>query len=173
MCIAIIDFGMGNIHSIQKATRMFAANVQYTADSEVISAAKAIILPGDGAFPAAMQGLSRELATLLKQKIAAECPILGICIGFQILFQDSNEFQEQQVIPGLAMLPGKIRKFQLPSARSDRSPNTLPSARSDRPSNTLTKRTLRQTVKTISYSAHGMEYFATHSRDQMVSNFAS
>lgn len=130
---------MGNIHSIIKALRLFASDVVFTADPSHIKAADALVLPGDGAFEAAMQGLagSEGMQSTLLEKVSAGTPLLGVCIGFQILFADSNECFEAHVLgdssalensatdnpvnkeagdhsgtlPGLGLIPGHIRRF--------------------------------------------------------------
>ncbi len=113
--IAIVDYGMGNIHSIIKAVRLFAPAAVFTDAPEVIAAADALVLPGDGAFGAAMRGLAGGRETALREAVRAGRPVFGICIGFQVLFQDSDEtFGEGApgaTIPGLGLLPGRIRHF--------------------------------------------------------------
>lgn len=115
MNIAIVDYGMGNIHSIIKAIRLYAPAAEYTADPDRIARADAVVLPGDGAFGAAMQGLAGGREQALRQAVAAGRPLLGICIGFQVLFQDSDEtFGEGgpgALIAGLGLLEGHIRHF--------------------------------------------------------------
>ena len=115
--IAIVDYGMGNIHSIVKAVRLFAPNSEYTPDPEAIASADAVVLPGDGAFGAAMAGLAGAKEAALREAVSAGKPLLGICIGFQVLFQDSDETfgdgvpTENGVIRGLDLLEGHVRHF--------------------------------------------------------------
>ena len=90
--IAIIDYGMGNIHSVHKALELYYPSIIYTQDPEIIKKAKAIVLPGDGSFVAAKKSLiKRKLEAPLKKAFQKGIPLLGICIGFQILFTSSEE----------------------------------------------------------------------------------
>lgn len=111
--LAVVDYGMGNIHSILKALRLFHPNVVYTKDKADLERATALVLPGDGAFAAAMQGLSGPLEKSLRDHTEKQKPLFGICIGFQVLFQDSDEtHSDAALVPGLSMLPGQIRRFR-------------------------------------------------------------
>lgn len=107
---------MGNIHSIIKALALYSNNIVFSSDPEIISNADALVLPGDGAFGAAMNGLYPPLKDALLTSVKNGVPLLGICIGFQIMFQDSNE---NGLHKGLGLLNGKIRKFNFtdPSVR--------------------------------------------------------
>lgn len=108
--IAIIDYGMGNLHSVSKAVERlgFAANV--TADPAEILKAPGVILPGVGAFGDAM-ALMREsgLDETAKQVAANGTPLLGICLGMQLLFTDSEEHGYHH---GLQLLPGTVERFK-------------------------------------------------------------
>ncbi len=113
--IVVVDFGMGNIHSMIKALRLYHPEVVFSADPEVIRSAKGIVLPGDGAFGAAMDHLEQGPGDVVLERIAAGVPMLGVCIGFQVLFDDSTETSHKEdggVRVGLGLVPGKIRKFQ-------------------------------------------------------------
>lgn len=121
--LAVVDYGMGNIHSILKALRLFHPNVVYTKDPAVISSARALVLPGDGAFAAAMSGLKGPLEDLLRAHVAAQKPLFGICIGFQVLFEDSTETHSGEALAGgLGLIPGRIRRFEF-ADRSVRVPH--------------------------------------------------
>ncbi len=112
--IAVLNFGMGNIHSILKALSLYYPDVIFTNEKEKIKKAKAIVLPGDGHFHTAMLNLRGELEDLILEHNYQQKPILGICIGFQILFEDSNEVLKEtgiEQISGFGFLKGKIRKF--------------------------------------------------------------
>jgi len=110
--IAVVDFGMGNIHSIIKAIRLYTDHVCFTSDVKQLSAAESIVLPGDGAFGAAMKNLQGELKEVICSHVAAGKPLLGVCIGFQILFKDSDEiFEAETNLPGFGFIPGSIRRF--------------------------------------------------------------
>ncbi|MBI3395469.1 MAG: imidazole glycerol phosphate synthase subunit HisH [Spirochaetia bacterium] len=112
---------MGNIHSILKALRLYHDNVVYTADPAELSRASALVLPGDGAFEAAMTNLSGTLGDTLRSHVSAGRPLFGICIGFQVLFEDSDEVNEHagraagHLVKGLGLLPGRIRRFRFPN----------------------------------------------------------
>ena len=122
--VIVVDYGMGNIHSILKALRLYLSDVRYSKDISEIREAAALVLPGDGAFAAAMQGLQGEIGAALRERVQAGVPLLGICIGFQVLFQDSDEVFHtggaslratrtaiEQKENGLAFLKGNIRRF--------------------------------------------------------------
>ncbi|MCR9144210.1 MAG: imidazole glycerol phosphate synthase subunit HisH [bacterium] len=122
--VVVIDYGMGNIHSIVKALRLYASNVVFTDDPAQIARARALVLPGDGAFPAAMQNLSGPLENGIREYLAAGGRMLGVCIGFQILFEDSDESVgpvlagdaggARTITRGLGLIPGRIRRFHFP-----------------------------------------------------------
>ncbi|MBE7438307.1 MAG: imidazole glycerol phosphate synthase subunit HisH [Spirochaetales bacterium] len=107
----MLDYGMGNIHSILKALRRFDPDVVFSRDADLLARSRALVLPGDGAFCAAMENLTASgLDVFLRDWAGKDLPLLGICIGFQVLFEDSTE-DAPQGMPGLAILPGKIRRF--------------------------------------------------------------
>lgn len=114
MSIVVLDYGMGNIHSIVKALRLFHADVQFTADADAIRRAQAIVLPGDGHFQAAMDNLRGYREDLLREHVSHGRPLLGICIGFQVLFEDSDETDGRNgaLVPGLGLLEGHVRRFR-------------------------------------------------------------
>jgi len=107
--IAIVDYGMGNLRSVQQALRAVApgASIAVTGESEVVGQATRVVFPGQGAMPDCMRELdARGLREAVLQ--AARCkPFLGICIGLQMLFEHSAEGN----IPGLGILPGKVVRF--------------------------------------------------------------
>ncbi|MCB1174642.1 MAG: imidazole glycerol phosphate synthase subunit HisH [Leptospiraceae bacterium] len=107
--IGVVDYGMGNIHSILKALRLYSPQVSFSGDPDFLSRCDALVLPGDGAFGAARQGLrTNGLDQMLLSAQTTGKAVLGICIGFQVLFQDSNEDGLHQ---GLAYLEGSVRRF--------------------------------------------------------------
>ena len=107
--IAVIDYDMGNLHSACKGLEKAGITPKITDSPQEIAAAKAIVLPGVGAFDPAVQHLrSRQLVAPIKQAIAQGKPFLGICLGLQILFDGSEEGQE----PGLGIIPGVVRRFR-------------------------------------------------------------
>lgn len=108
--IAIIDYGMGNLKSIKNALKLLNIESVSTSDKEVIRKAKAIILPGVGAFKKAMDNLKeQDLDTLIKEETKEEKLILGICLGMQLLFEKGFEGEEEE---GLGLLKGNIKKLQ-------------------------------------------------------------
>lgn len=109
--IAIIDYGMGNIRSVSKAFET-AAEVSVTQSPEEIKKAKAMVLPGVGAFKDCMENLSElGLLNIVKEEILSGKPYFGICLGLQILFSESEEFG---LCKGLDILKGKVVRFNLP-----------------------------------------------------------
>jgi len=107
--IAIADYGMGNRRSVEKALAHVGAESKITTD---VSDASAIILPGVGAFPEAMRHLERSgLGEQLKERAAAGVPLLGICLGMQLLFESSTEHEGAE---GLGILPGTVTRLQSP-----------------------------------------------------------
>lgn len=107
--IAIIDYGMGNLRSVQKALEKFGAKTVITHDPQTIEQTDKIVLPGVGAIKPAMDRLTElNLVPAIKKVISADKPFLGICLGFQILFEQSNEGGN---VKGLGILKGEVQKF--------------------------------------------------------------
>ncbi len=104
--IAILDYGMGNLRSVEKAFQKVGANAVVTADEAEIASADGLVLPGVGAFPRAMERI-RELGLdrMLHEAVGAQKPVLGICLGLQLLFQSSIE---QGGSEGLGLLEGDV-----------------------------------------------------------------
>ncbi len=106
---AIIDYGMGNLFSVQRACEHAGINAVITADKELISGASAAILPGVGAFGNAMENLSKlDLIGPIKDFAASGKPFMGICLGMQLLFEESEEFGAYQ---GLGIFRGEVARF--------------------------------------------------------------
>jgi glutamine amidotransferase len=104
--IAIVDYGMGNRRSVQKALEHVGAQAQITRDPTQIEAADGVVVPGVGAFPLAMRNLGAlGLDEVLRAVAAAGRPLLGICLGMQVLFDGSEEFGTS---PGLGLIPGAV-----------------------------------------------------------------
>lgn len=106
--IAVIDYGAGNIFSVKNALTYLGLPHVLTADPAVVEAADGIILPGVGAFPSAMRMLHDSGLTALLQQEAKKKPFLGICLGMQMLFEESFEFEPCK---GLGLLPGKVDRI--------------------------------------------------------------
>jgi glutamine amidotransferase len=107
--IAIVDYGRGNLGSVRKALAELAPDVVVTEERRVVERAGALVVPGDGAFADAMGSLERlGLVDPLRAHIAAGRPYLGICLGYQLLFTESEEFGHAK---GLDVLPGVVRRF--------------------------------------------------------------
>ncbi len=106
MTVAVVDYGMGNRRSVEKALQHVGADTLVTSDHELIAAARRIVVPGVGAFPAAMERLEAlGLTELLRERARSGVPILGICLGMQLLFESSKEHGGA---PGLGLLEGEV-----------------------------------------------------------------
>ncbi len=105
--IIVIDYGMGNLHSVAKALAQVGAEPVVTGDPALIAAAKKIILPGVGAFGDCMANLTEEgLIPILHSHFAKGTPFLGICLGMQVLFESS---EEAPGVAGLGVFKGQVR----------------------------------------------------------------
>ena len=110
--LAIVDYGMGNLRSVQKAFERLGHAAELTRDAERIVAAPGVVLPGVGAFGACMANLgSLGLVEPVKRAIAGGRPFLGICLGMQLLFDESDEFGP---VAGLGVLRGRVVRFPPP-----------------------------------------------------------
>ncbi len=107
--IAIVDYGMGNLRSVEQAVRKVApgASVAVTDDARVIAAAKRVVFPGQGAMPDCMREMDARGLRQAVLDAARNKPFLGICIGLQMLFEHSAEGD----VPGLGVLPGEVVRF--------------------------------------------------------------
>ena len=107
--VAIIDYGVGNLRSVEKA---FAANGHeaiVTGDEEELRTAERLVLPGVGAFAACMNALRNHgFIDFIRDRAAAGTPLLGVCVGMQLLFEESEEFG---TTAGLGLLKGRVRRF--------------------------------------------------------------
>jgi imidazole glycerol-phosphate synthase subunit HisH len=110
--IAIVDYGMGNRRSVEKAFEHVGAEPRLTADHAVIQAADGVVIPGVGAFPEAMRRFrAAGLDELIRERAAAGVPILGLCLGMQLLFDASDEHEGAA---GLGLLPGRVTALRAP-----------------------------------------------------------
>ncbi len=109
MKITIINYGLSNLLSVERAFLHFGASVEITSDPAVVAAATALVLPGVGAFEDGMKGLDNLGLTAAIQAAAAKgIPLLGICLGMQMLFDESDEFGLHK---GLGLIPGRVEKI--------------------------------------------------------------
>ncbi len=107
--LAIVDYGMGNLRSVQKAFERLGHAAEVTRDPERIASAPGVVLPGVGAFGACMTNLTAlGLVEPVTHAIGAGRPFLGICLGMQLLFEESEEFGP---VAGLGILPGRVVRF--------------------------------------------------------------
>ena len=113
--IAILDYGMGNLRSAEKALEQVGASVTVTRDHGEIRGADGLVLPGVGAFPKAMRSV-RELGfdELIAERLEHGTPVLGICLGMQLLFESSTELGGAE---GLGLLPGTVEKLDAPGLK--------------------------------------------------------
>lgn len=108
--IAIIDYGMGNLHSVDKAVQRLGYDTVITSDPIEIAASNGVILPGVGAFGDAMEHLHEaQLIEPIQAYADSGKPFLGICLGMQLLFRESEEHGNHQ---GLNLLPGRVQRFK-------------------------------------------------------------
>ena len=113
--ITVIDYGMGNLHSVKNALDFLEIPCRITGTPDEIRAAEALILPGVGAFPDAMQTLNRTgIADTLREKCAVGTPLLGICLGMQLLADASDEVSPTA---GLGLIAGTCRRIQAPGLK--------------------------------------------------------
>lgn len=109
--IAIIDYGMGNLRSVQRAFQKVGAEVVITDERETIKSARAVVLPGVGAFGDAMTNLrSQGLVETIERVVERGKPLFGICLGLQLFFEESEEMGLHR---GLGFFPGQVRRFDV------------------------------------------------------------
>lgn len=107
--VAIIDYGVGNLRSVEKAFAATGCDAVVSSDQSVLRQSDHLVLPGVGAFGACMNALvERGFDKLLRERCAAGIPLLGVCVGMQMLFDESDEFGATR---GLGLLPGRVRRF--------------------------------------------------------------
>jgi glutamine amidotransferase len=107
--IAIIDYGVGNLRSVEKAFAATGCEAIVSGDENVLRAAERLVLPGVGAFAACAKALSeRGFDRLVSERVREGTPLLGVCVGMQLLFEQSDEFGST---PGLGLLRGRVRRF--------------------------------------------------------------
>jgi glutamine amidotransferase len=112
--MALVDYGMGNLRSVEKALARVGADVRIVSEAKSVLAAEALVLPGVGAFGDCLANLQKAgLIDAIQQFIASKRPFLGICLGFQALFESS---EEAPGVKGLAIFPGTVPRFQFNGA---------------------------------------------------------
>jgi glutamine amidotransferase len=104
--VAVVDYGVGNLHSIRRGLEMAGASVFVTADASEMEVADAIVLPGVGAFGSAMQKLGDKI-DVISDAVADKKPLLGICLGMQLLLDSSEESD----ISGTGLVKGEVLKL--------------------------------------------------------------
>ncbi len=122
MKVTIIDYGLSNLLSVQHAFAHFGAETLLTSKPEDVLSAEALVLPGVGAFKDGMDGLEKlGLVEPICKKAAEGTPLLGICLGMQMLFDESEEFGLHK---GLGLIPGRVVK--IPDTAADGKPQRVP-----------------------------------------------
>jgi len=112
IAVAVVDYELGNLESIRNAFAEVGVEAVVTSDPSELEAARAVVLPGVGAFGDAMQALHRGgLVSVLRDVAASGKPLVGICLGMQLLLSESEEFGRHQ---GLGVVPGRVRRFASP-----------------------------------------------------------
>jgi glutamine amidotransferase len=107
--VAIIDYGVGNLRSVEKAFHAGGVDAQVSSDEGVLRAADKLVLPGVGAFRACVEALTeRGFDRLVRERVAEGTPLLGVCVGMQLLFEESEEFGTTR---GLGFIKGRVRRF--------------------------------------------------------------
>lgn len=110
--IAIVDYGMGNRRSVEKAFEKVGADAALVSEHEVIAGADGLVVPGVGAFPEAMRRLGAGgFDTLIRERAEAGVPVIGLCLGMQLLFEESVEHEGAR---GLGLLAGRIVRLDAP-----------------------------------------------------------
>lgn len=107
--VGIIDYGVGNLRSVEKAFAATGCAAVVSSNEKVLRQAERLVLPGVGAFGACMKALTeRGFDELVRERVAKGIPLLGVCVGMQLLFEESDEFGTTK---GLGLLRGRVRRF--------------------------------------------------------------
>ncbi len=108
--ISVIDYGVGNLRSVEKALQFIGCEAEISSDTDFILRSDAVVLPGVGAFADAMESLEKAgMADVVRKSVNSGKPLLGICLGLQLLFEYSSEGREK--VPGLGILKGHVERF--------------------------------------------------------------
>lgn len=120
--VTVIDYGVGNLLSVQRGLEHCGAKVTLSADPELILSARRVVLPGVGAFGNAMQALDRlNLVEVIRELAHRTTPLLGICLGMQLLLEESEEFGDTG---GLGLIPGRV--IPVPTQTLSGEPQKIP-----------------------------------------------
>ena len=106
--VAIVDLGLGNLHSVAKAFERAGANAELSADPDVLLRADRLVMPGQGAFKECAHALAGEIGEAVRSWIDSGRPYLGICLGMQALFESSEEAPDEK---GLGIFSGTVKRF--------------------------------------------------------------
>ena len=110
--VVLLDYGSGNLHSARRALERVGAQVEVTADRDAVMAADGLVVPGVGNFSACVAGLQAVRGgELVGRRLAGGRPVLGICVGMQVLFEASTESYTGGALPGLAEWPGTVERL--------------------------------------------------------------
>jgi glutamine amidotransferase len=121
--IAVLDYGIGNLRSAEKALQHHGADARLVSDPDEAVAADAVVLPGVGSFgPCAHALRASGLDTVVRRAVDRRLPFLGICVGFQLLYEGSDETPD---VPGLGVLPGVVRRLPAGEKHPQMQWNTL------------------------------------------------
>lgn len=113
MRVGIIDYGMGNLYNVQNACRKLGIDSQIANEPSLLADASHLILPGVGGFPEAIDRLEASgFIPFIRQQVSRSVHLMGICLGMQLLFEQSTEFK---MTSGIGLLPGEVIQFQLDS----------------------------------------------------------
>ncbi len=108
--VSLIDYGAGNVRSVHKSLTAAGANVKLVSDPSLISSSGAVVLPGVGSFDDCINAMQKqELLEAIRSFISTGGPFLGICVGYQALFEGSDEFESQE--KGFGIFEGRVRRF--------------------------------------------------------------
>ncbi|HET8615099.1 MAG TPA: imidazole glycerol phosphate synthase subunit HisH [Actinomycetales bacterium] len=111
--VVVLDYGSGNVHSVVRALERVGAQVELTADRAAALAADGLLVPGVGSFSACMAGLNRVRGgEVVGRRLAGSRPVLGICVGMQVLFDGSTEPSAGASLPGLGEWPGMVERLR-------------------------------------------------------------
>jgi glutamine amidotransferase len=155
--ISIVDYGMGNLRSVEKAFESFGVFPEITSDYDKILNSDGIILPGVGAFPDAMECLEKlKLDEALKKAAKKGVPIMGICLGMQLLFDESDEVR---LTEGLGVIDGRVKKFEVDLKIPHMGWNSL---------NIVKECTVLKGVKQGSYVYFVHSYYAVLNEEELV-----